>query len=82
MKQSLSNNFSMLADITFSHLGIYNNSPNFLVINERDSTPQDASIDDVIKSTYDASLEFLDKNYKGVSKVSIILIIVFSHKIL
>ena len=60
----------MLADITISHLGIFNNSPkNFIVMNERDSTPQDASIDDVIKSTYDACLKFVDKDYKGAKNV-------------
>ena len=60
----------MLADITISHLGIFNNSPkNFIVMNERDSTPQDASIDDVIKSTYDACLKFVDKDYKGAKSV-------------
>ena len=36
---------------------------------ERDSTPQDASIDDVIKATYDACLEFVDKDYKGAKSV-------------
>ena len=38
-------------------------------MNERDSTPQDASIDNVIKSTYDACLEFVDKDYKGAKSV-------------
>ena len=51
---------------------MYINSPNFCtVINERDSTPKDASIDDVIKSTYDACncLEYVDKNYIGAKSV-------------
>ena len=39
------------------------------MINERDSTPQDASIDDVIKATYDACLVFVDKIYKGAKSV-------------
>ena len=39
------------------------------MINERDSTHQDVSIDDVIKSTYDACLEFVDKNYRGAKSV-------------
>ena len=39
------------------------------MINERDSTPQDANIDDVIKSTYDACLKFVDKDYKGAKSV-------------
>ena len=58
----------MSADITISHLGMYINSPNFcIVMNERDSNPQGVSIDDVIKSTYDACLEFVDKNYGGAN---------------
>jgi len=39
------------------------------VINERDSTPQDANIDDVIKSTYDACLKFVDKVFKEAKSV-------------
>ena len=37
------------------------------MIYERDSTHQDASIEDVIKSTYDACFEFVDKeiSYEG-----------------
>ena len=38
------------------------------MIYERDSTHQDASIDDVIKSTYDACLEFVDKDYRHKSE--------------
>ena len=38
-------------------------------MNERDSTPQDASIDDVKKATYDACLVFVDKIYKGAKSV-------------
>ena len=59
----------MSADITISRLGkgiIFSNF--YIVINE---THQDVSIDDVIKSTYDAckKLEFVDKDYRGAKIV-------------
>ena len=59
----------MSADITISRLVkgiIFSNF--YIVINE---THQDVSIDDVIKSTYDAckKLEFVDKDYRGAKIV-------------
>ena len=53
----------MSADITISPM-IFSNF--YIVINE---THQDVSIDDVIKSTYDACLEFMDKDYRGAKIV-------------
>ena len=58
---------SMSADITISRLVKDINFSNFyIVINE---THQDVSIDDVIKSTYNACLEFVDKDYRGAKIV-------------
>ena len=60
----------MSADITISRFSKDINFPTFYIVtNERDSTHQDVSIDDVIKSTYDACLQFVDKDYRGAKNV-------------
>ena len=58
-------NMFLSADITFRYG--YNFFKYFyIVINE---SHQDVSIDDVIKSTYNACLEFVDKDYRGAKIV-------------